>query len=304
MSAIFTVTQNLISLFKAKDIKLSLPNLKGLAEITASMSLNLTSNTSVIANSLIFDYKNKDSEQRKVLRHLNSDFNNFSVWKNFISDFKTEDSIVLSIDQSEIGHNYAILMISMNYQQRAIPIHWLVKEGKANIGFNDYKHILTEIYNYFNEFHKDKKVILMADRFYACYELVSWLNQSNFDYRLRLKSNVLVENSKSITKISDLQKLTKFSEDNVDIFGLKTNLSWVSSENHPEGWAIISKTTSGEKTAQDYSKRWSIECMFSDFKSRGFEIRKTQIKKAIRLERMILFISIAFWIFKQKKSKA
>ena len=41
--------------------------------------------------------------------------------------------------------------------------------------------------------------------------------------------------------------------------------------------------------------RWGIECMFSDFKSRGFGITKTQLQHADRIERLILVLTIALY---------
>ena len=38
-----------------------------------------------------------------------------------------------------------------------------------------------------------------------------------------------------------------------------------------------------------------IECMFSDFKSRGFSITKTKLKHVDRIERLILVLTIALY---------
>ncbi len=302
MSMIENLYKSLLSQFKDKNLSLSLPNTKCLAEITASMSINMTSNTAKIANSLIHNYTSKDNQERKVLRYLNKKFNNFNVWKNFIHDFEFDDTIVLSLDQSEIGHQYAILMISIRYQDRAIPLHWLVREGQANVGFHEYVDLLDEIHDFMQVNFKNRKIILMADRFYACTDLVSWLNDSDWDYRLRLKSNVDVLGYQTLNKFSDLENTKLFSVDNILIFNQTTNLSWLKEPGHKEGWAIISKQKSGKNTALDYGLRWGIESMFSDFKSRGFEINKTNIRKSSRLERMILLIALTFWILKEKKS--
>ena len=43
----------------------------------------------------------------------------------------------------------------------------------------------------------------------------------------------------------------------------------------------------------DYGLRWGIESMFSDFKTRGFEITKTQLKTAEPIERLILILGVA-----------
>lgn len=45
----------------------------------------------------------------------------------------------------------------------------------------------------------------------------------------------------------------------------------------------------------DYGLRWGIECMFSDFKSRGFSITKTQLRHGDRIERLILVLTIALY---------
>jgi hypothetical protein len=45
----------------------------------------------------------------------------------------------------------------------------------------------------------------------------------------------------------------------------------------------------------DYGLRWGIEPMFSDFKSRGFAITKTQLIHADRIERLILILTLALY---------
>ena len=43
----------------------------------------------------------------------------------------------------------------------------------------------------------------------------------------------------------------------------------------------------------DYSARWAIEPMFSDFKGRGFDLEDSQLWHADRLERLVLVMSLA-----------
>ena len=45
----------------------------------------------------------------------------------------------------------------------------------------------------------------------------------------------------------------------------------------------------------DYSARWAIEPMFSDFKSRGFGIEDTQIQHPDRLGRWLLVMALALY---------
>ena len=45
----------------------------------------------------------------------------------------------------------------------------------------------------------------------------------------------------------------------------------------------------------DYSARWAIEPMFSDFKSRGFGVEDTQIQHPHRLGRLLLVMALALY---------
>lgn len=46
----------------------------------------------------------------------------------------------------------------------------------------------------------------------------------------------------------------------------------------------------------EYSARWAIEPMFSDFKSRGFGIEDSQIQHPDRLGRLLLVMALALYI--------
>ena len=45
----------------------------------------------------------------------------------------------------------------------------------------------------------------------------------------------------------------------------------------------------------DDGMRWRIECLFSDFKSRGFGIIKLHLKQAARIERLILILTLSLY---------
>jgi len=51
----------------------------------------------------------------------------------------------------------------------------------------------------------------------------------------------------------------------------------------------------GYLSTLDYSNRWGIEPMFSDFKSRGFGIEHTHIHYPERLGRLILVMALALY---------
>ncbi|MGZ5031128.1 MAG: transposase, partial [Methylobacter sp.] len=62
---------------------------------------------------------------------------------------------------------------------------------------------------------------------------------------------------------------------------------------HAEPWMIAMDCPPTRAAVLDYSVRWSIEPMFSDFKSRGFELENSQLRQADRLERLVLIMALA-----------
>ena len=46
-------------------------------------------------------------------------------------------------------------------------------------------------------------------------------------------------------------------------------------------------------TVRDYAGRWGIEPLFSDFKSRGFQLEDTQFRAADRLDRLLVIMALA-----------
>ena len=74
-----------------------------------------------------------------------------------------------------------------------------------------------------------------------------------------------------------------------------TNIGIIHDPAHAEPWIIAMSAKPGYLTTLDYSKRWGIEPMFSDFKSRGFGLEQTQIHYPDRVARLILVMALALY---------
>ena len=94
------------------------------------------------------------------------------------------------------------------------------------------------------------------------------------------------------------QDVTERYLPNVRLFGqngVMTNIGIVHETKHPEPWIIAMDCPPSRTKVMDYSARWGIEPMFSDFKSRGFELEDSKLKLAARLERMVLIMARAMY---------
>ena len=76
---------------------------------------------------------------------------------------------------------------------------------------------------------------------------------------------------------------------------IATNIGVIQDPDHDQPWIIALPVTPGYLKTLDYSHRWGIEPMFSDFKSRGFGIEDSQIQHPDRLARLLLVMALALY---------
>jgi hypothetical protein len=54
-------------------------------------------------------------------------------------------TVVLSLDQTDLGDRFAVLMLGLVIGDRALPLAWTVKGGPANIGFAGEQEVLERV---------------------------------------------------------------------------------------------------------------------------------------------------------------
>jgi len=69
----------------------------------------------------------------------------------------------------------------------------------------------------------------------------------------------------------------------------------VHADGQAEPWIIAMSERPTTGRARDYGLRWGIEAMFSDFKTRGFNLEASQIERTDRLDRLVLVLALALY---------
>lgn len=146
-------------------------------------------------------------------------------------------------------------------------------------------------------FPEGARVLLAGDRFYGTARLIEWCQKAGWDYRLRLKSNLTLQHQGGKVITREIAELMPQSIVNAQLnaTGVLTNIGVLQEDGHKEPWIIAMSMSPSEYKILDYGMRWSIEAMFSDFKTRGFGITQSQIKRPDRLARLILVLAIAMY---------
>lgn len=202
--------------------------------------------------------------------------------------------LVLIMDQSKLSDRHQVLMLAVRHGARALPLLWRVEATEGAIGFSVQKELLTAAVPLLPE---GATVCLMADRFYGTADLISLCQDKNWDYRLRLKGNLVVRDGDERRTTGELAAARVFTLENVQLTAKKatTNIGIIHDPDHDEPWIVAMPSAPGYLKTLDYSNRWAIEPMFSDFKSRGFGVEDTQIQHPDRLARLLLVMTLALY---------
>ena len=112
---------------------------------------------------------------------------------------------------------------------------------------------------------------------------------------VRLRSNLWIRhNEKKFQSGQILEKYPDGIEDaRLGNSSIKVSIFTVNDRYADEDWIIAMNGKPTKEKALLYGKRWGIEAMFSDLKTRGFNIEGTKLKYPDRVERLMMCAAIA-----------
>src|SRR3982751_1847563 len=109
-------------------------------------------------------------------------------------------TLVLIIDQSQVNATHQMVMVSLRVGGRAVPLAWQVKNTQGAIGFAEQRAALDRVAALLPA---GVRPVLMGDRFYGSPALIAWCRAQGWDWRLRLKQDLLVFEAGGETTLAD-----------------------------------------------------------------------------------------------------
>ena len=287
------------------DFKARLPGYhksrrEGLATLAGVMLETRSANLMELAAALPRDIGAADHRYQYIERQLkNREIGADAVIKSYAMQVIGRlacrgQTIILQMDQSHINDTNEVLMVSVRLRKRAVPVAWRVRSTQGNIGFGVQKELLDSVLAWLPQ---DVSVMLAADRFYGTAQLIGWCQKAGWSYRIRLKGNLTLAHEGGELTTGDVASRLPKGVTGAELYGsgVVSNIGVLHESGHKEPWIIAMDAKPSRYTVLDYGMRWGIENMFSDFKSRGFGLMQSHIKKPERLERLILIMSIALY---------
>src|SRR3954462_8902197 len=212
-------------------------------------------------------------------------------------------ALVVIIDQSKVNDAHHMVMVSLRVGERALPLAWSMKKTQGAIGFREQRAALATVAALLPE---GVRPTLMGDRFYGSPAvigrggspaLIAWCRDHGWGWRLRCKQDLRVFDNGGETTLAACFARGEHRLENVALTGkrARTHVAMVQEEGQAEPWIIAMSERPTPGRARDYGLRWGIEAMFSDFKTRGFNLEASHIERTDRLDRLVLVLALALY---------
>ena len=199
-----------------------------------------------------------------------------------------------------IGHNEVnILMLAIATRRLRVPLMWTIP-GRA--GSSDTTERIDLLQRYLAIFGADSIKILLADREFIGLEWLSFLVSSDVSFAIRVKQGhyVTTEDGRSLRLETLLRRgcgRRPFKAAFVGTDARRLEL-YFAARRIKQGELLITASNAPDiNHLNACRKRWAIECLFADTKTRGFNIEDTRITDAAKLGLMIAVVGLAVaWV--------
>ena len=211
--------------------------------------------------------------------------------------------IRLIIDGSKVGFCCQLLMVSVAYRRRSIPIAWgWIKHKKGHSTVKQQLKLLTKVHSLIPE---GATVSLVGDSEFGKTEMLEELEKWQWYYALRQSGRELYQSIDADDEVwHKLSEAVQKAEsiDLGEVYLTKKNAHktrliahWNKTDDKP--WLLATNFPTKTQALKAYKVRMWTEEMFGDFKGHGCNLESTHIRDAEKLDRLTLAVVFLYlWL--------
>ena len=213
------------------------------------------------------------------------------------------ETAYLIIDCTQAGPKCRTLFIGLAYHSTVLPIVWKTLKGKkGHVKGQFQKQLLDKVTD---QFQYCRRVIVLGDAEFSNEPVINSLKPKNWGFVIRFQSNYRLQTEpdgrwRSAPELYEAAGLkpgqvkhwenVAFTEAH-QIPDLTVTVHWAEGEEEP--LCLISNLPACKQPHLIYDRRYWVETLFGNCKSRGFQLARTQMITPAHIDRLILAIAIA-----------
>jgi hypothetical protein len=217
--------------------------------------------------------------------------------------------LVLVMDTTPVGRNCIALLISVVYQQRALPRIWkVVRAQKGHLAQAEHVRLVQRLAAWLPT---PRPVVFLADGEFNGVGLLQAICDAGWQFVCRVQKNLLVREALVLDGLEAHQERVALSWLNIqpgelielpDMLFTQADFGpvlllgyWHPRYDGP--LYLVSNLELPEEALHFYRQRFQIETLFSDQKSRGFCVGHSHLSAPERLERLLIAVCLAYvWL--------
>jgi hypothetical protein len=208
------------------------------------------------------------------------------------------------IDGSQMGKNHVALMLSVVYKKRSIPLYWVIKKGKkGHFPTEMHLELVQKAANILKSLmRKDIPITLLGDGEFDSVDLQKLCRKElGWNYVFRTANDSILHENDDFFQPKSLQ----MAKEETFVFIPSVDFSkekypdvhflyWHDKAVYDDPLFLISSYDDPFDIIFYYKQRFAIETLFKDLKSRGFNLHKNRLTKALALFNLILIAALGY----------
>jgi hypothetical protein len=241
--------------------------------------------------------KQQESRTKQSKRWLDSKWTDWESFyapyiKSLLSKIGAKGELILIIDGSETAADCVTLMLSVVWNDYAIPLAWITRKGKKG-HFPEDTH-MELLKKAFPVLPIGCRVVLLGDGEFDGSRLRQLCKSWKWEFVLRTAINHTIDCSGEKAKIGDLYPMPGEEVVFVENASKGDNAILWAGKGFEDPIPLLTNMDLGEMACSYYRKRFMIETLFKQMKSAGFKIHKSKVSGAYRVANLIIVVAFAF----------
>lgn len=249
------------------------------------------------------DFKSNDMRVYRLLQSKNFQVSD-SMWRSHIQllftllkegGLKKGAEISINVDYTTDRDDFLILCASIVFQEESIPVYFSLRKYPKRSGMMDQKKMETAFFKELRHLLPDSyRYVVVADRGFGNNRIFEILENTKFGYVIRLNDNLGIHYKNKDTNLSELPH-QDIRIKSTFVRSWKRSLRIVKKVKEDAHW-LLAVSTGIQNPVQKYENRFSIEKMFKNKKSGGFDLEKVFVNKYDRFKRLLFISCVAYAI--------
>jgi len=210
------------------------------------------------------------------------------------------------------GHEVNFLVLAAVTRRFRLPLMWTMVRSR---GTSSTRQRIALMRRYLRLFDVSTIRLLLADREFVGHEWMDFLNENNIPFAIRLRENLRITTEEGYQLTLDARlhwrrrgkTLTGWLGVGRDRGRHRLSFAAKPLAAKPFGdgeWLVVATNAKPRFALDAYRRRWAIECLFADAKTRGLNLEDTRLTDPRKLALLMGIVALAVaWAARAAKDK-